>query len=289
MNVLELQSAIAGESWPDDSKLLQRVNSIGRVYAGKLFSAGICDLNDLANCEESRIEILCGRNPPFGHKVKVNINEKFPKLGLSADFNDDLVVCNGSIAGKEETIHLLVIASIDGISQILHYELFQKRQAFMRSIKIPTGKVQSVSCSLLTTLHAGCNRHVTFKLAEPNPKPAELSKLKPSIESKQKTPPRSKKAESPAKIVPIGSLPVAISPLCPETPPAKRSVPSPISSEKSVKSKRFLGNRNMTLSSAQSFLQKYAPVNTPPIRSSLFLPKVSVQQTIVDEIEIELR
>ena len=276
-NVLELQSALAGESWPDDCKILQQVDCVGRVYARKLFAAGLCDLNDLSNCEESRIEVICGRNPPFGHKVKVHLQQSFPQLSLNADIKDGVLQCDGRVSGKAESIHFLAVVQLDEGSQILHHEVLQKEQVYRKSIKLPPDGVCSVSCSLITTSHAGSNRHVTFSLAEPKQRLEPLRLVQPP------KPMRLTEPKAVPKIVPITET-------VPITPPAKRSVPSPISSEKSVKTKQhFLGNRNMTLASAQSFLQKYAPVNIPPVRSSLFLPKASVQQSLVDEIEIELK
>ncbi len=279
-NALELQSALAGESWPDEYKLLQQVDGIGRVYARKLFTAGIHDLNELAACEESRIEVVCARNPPFGHKVKAQLKELFTQTSLSAEMQDGIVLCEGKVSGKEQPVHFLVVAQLEKESKILHHELIQKEPMFSCSIKLPQNGLLGLSCSLIITAHAGCNRHVTFKIAQPKPQVIELKSFKPICA----VTPKPEKSTAP-KIVPISSS----SDFSIITPPAKRTVPSPISSEKSIKTRQFLNNRNMTLTSAQTFLQKYAPVNTPPIRSSLLLPKASVQQSLIDEIEFELR
>jgi hypothetical protein len=281
-SALELQSALAGEAWPDDWKLLQQVDGIGRVYARKLFAAGLRDLNGLSRCEESRLEVVCGRNPPFGHKLRIQMQISFPQLHLNVDMQDDVLLCEGQISGKQESINFVVICQSEKESQILHHETFQREQNFLRSIKFSKTELHSISCSLIATAHSGCNHHVTFKLAgekstsalEPKSGLVQSSHLKPqNMAVECKTVP---------KIVPITQV-------LSDTPPAKRSVPSPMSSEKSTKSRHFLGNRNVTLASAQTFLQKYAPSSTPPIRSTLLLPKVSLQQTLIDEIEIELK
>lgn len=276
VKALELQSAMAGEAWPDDCKLFQQVNGLGTVYSRKLFSAGIVNLNDLASCDESRLEVICARNPPFGHKIKAQIADSFPLLQLNPVMKDDSVICSGEISGQEGPIHLVVMVQLlEGPSQILLHELFQKRQTFIRTVKLPIGNISFVTCSLISTAHSGCNRHVNFTVAEPEPKP-----IVPAIPTPSKSTPCSEEMSGTSSATPQTTQ---------VWTPAKRSVPSPVSAEKSVKTKHFLGNRKMTLASAQSFLQKYAPISTPPIRSSLLLPKSSVTQSLVDEIDFELK
>lgn len=252
---LELLSSVAGRAFCDDPKNLQQIEGVGPFYARKLSAAGIQSVSDLMTCEESRLEVICGRNPPFGHQISSFAAEHFPLLELNVTLNDTAITCNVNVTGKDFSVHLLVICGTDSSSTILHHEIFSKKAKLARQIRIGSDdSVHYYSCSLICATCAGVNHHCTF--TKPAPKQQE-SIPKPIIQA---------------------------------TTPAKRTVPSPVSTEKSAsKAKLFLGSRTQTLSSAQSFLKKYAPKPEERISSTLLLPKPSVQQTVLEEITLELR
>lgn len=252
---LELLASVAGRAFCDDPKNLQQIEGLGPVYARKLSAAGIESISDLMSCEESRLEVLCGRNPPFGHQALSFAAGHFPSLELNVSLNDTAITCNVSISGNDFTVNLLVICGTDSSSTIMHHEVFSKNTRCARLIRIePDDSVRYYSCSLICTTCAGVNRHCTF--TKPAPKQPE-SITQPTVQA---------------------------------TTPAKRTVPSPVSTEKSApKAKLFLGSRTQTLSNAQSFLKKYAPKPEEHISSTLLLPKQSVQQIVLDEITLELR
>ena len=252
---LELLASVSGRAFCDDPKNLQQIDGLGPVYARKLSAAGVQNISDLMTNEESRLEVLCGRNPPFGHQILSFAAEHFPILELNVSLTDSQIICNVSITGKVSTTHLIVISGMDSSSTILHHEIFSKQTKLTRQVKLNSDdSINYYACSLICTTCAGVNRHYTF--------------TKPSAKKTYSTQP----------------------PAIQTTTPVKRAVPSPVSAEKSAsKSKLFLGSRTQTLSNAQSFLKKYAPKPQEQITSTLLLSKPSVQQTVLDEITLELR
>ncbi|KAK4442903.1 hypothetical protein QBC34DRAFT_386846 [Podospora aff. communis PSN243] len=80
-NGLELARALSAESWEGRATQLTQVPNIGPAGMRKLASKGVRSVLELADKEPDEIERLMSRNPPFGRKIKDEL-EKFPRLAL---------------------------------------------------------------------------------------------------------------------------------------------------------------------------------------------------------------
>ena len=69
LNALEMQAVFSRRMWSDSPLILTQVPRLGKVYSRNLNEAGIRTIADLRACDEQRIEVIIGRNPPFGNQV----------------------------------------------------------------------------------------------------------------------------------------------------------------------------------------------------------------------------
>ncbi|KAH0833684.1 hypothetical protein AYO21_04430 [Fonsecaea monophora] len=81
-NALELGRSIAARVWDNTASQLRQVEGLGEVAVRKLASASINSIDTLLNTEPSRIEVVLGKNPPFGHQLLQKL-ESFPNLRVS--------------------------------------------------------------------------------------------------------------------------------------------------------------------------------------------------------------
>jgi len=78
---LELARALAAESWEGRTTQLTQIPGIGPVGMRKLAGKNIRTVLELVSKEADEIERLMSRQPPFGKKMKADL-EKFPQLAL---------------------------------------------------------------------------------------------------------------------------------------------------------------------------------------------------------------
>ena len=115
MNALELQSILNGQAWSDSHKTLTQVPKLGKAYANTLNASKIRSISDLRTCEARKIEVILGRNPPFGNQVKESINQ-LPCLYVNAYKHDqkksEFTLEYGAKCSSNATFHynLLVLA-----------------------------------------------------------------------------------------------------------------------------------------------------------------------------------
>ncbi|KIW93164.1 uncharacterized protein Z519_05769 [Cladophialophora bantiana CBS 173.52] len=81
-HALELGRSLAARVWDNTASQLRQVEGLGEVAVRKLASASINSIDTLLNTEPSRIELVLGKNPPFGHQLLQKL-ESFPNLRVS--------------------------------------------------------------------------------------------------------------------------------------------------------------------------------------------------------------
>ncbi|EXJ61171.1 uncharacterized protein A1O5_11963 [Cladophialophora psammophila CBS 110553] len=81
-HALELGRSLASRVWDNTASQLRQVEGLGEVAVRKLASASINSIDTLLNTEPSRIELVLGKNPPFGHQLLQKL-ESFPNLRVS--------------------------------------------------------------------------------------------------------------------------------------------------------------------------------------------------------------
>ncbi|KAI1613005.1 nucleotide-sugar transporter-domain-containing protein [Exophiala viscosa] len=81
-NALELSRSLAAHVWDNTASQLRQVEGLGEVAVRKLASASINSIDTLINTEASRIELILGKNPPYGQTLLKKL-ESFPDLRVS--------------------------------------------------------------------------------------------------------------------------------------------------------------------------------------------------------------
>ena len=67
--------------WETSECLTKQLEGIGAVFSQSLAKAGIDSFEKIASADARRIEAIVGRNPPFGHTLKENVN-KIPRFDI---------------------------------------------------------------------------------------------------------------------------------------------------------------------------------------------------------------
>lgn len=80
-SALELARALAAESWEGRPTQLTQLPNIGPVGMRKLAGGGIRTVLELAEKDSIELERLMSRQPPFGKKLKTEL-DKFPRLDM---------------------------------------------------------------------------------------------------------------------------------------------------------------------------------------------------------------
>ncbi|KAJ1018815.1 hypothetical protein NDA16_004620 [Ustilago loliicola] len=78
---LDLARSIAAGAWDGSPAMLRQIDQIGERSVKALANAGITTWQSLADTTPARVEMILGRNPPFGSKV-VNAARSVPRVGL---------------------------------------------------------------------------------------------------------------------------------------------------------------------------------------------------------------
>lgn len=82
LSALKLTQAIKVQLWSNSNLKTRQIEGVGNVIAKAFSKAGIDSFSKLLQYEVSRINMLAGRNPPFGTKV-LEAASKFPQLFMS--------------------------------------------------------------------------------------------------------------------------------------------------------------------------------------------------------------
>ncbi|ORY12866.1 Sec63 Brl domain-domain-containing protein [Clohesyomyces aquaticus] len=81
-NALMLERSLGARAWDDSALQMRQVSGIGPVAVRKFVNAGIRNMEELENTEAHRIQMIQGKNPPFGMKLLDQL-KSFPKLRVS--------------------------------------------------------------------------------------------------------------------------------------------------------------------------------------------------------------
>lgn len=100
--------------------IFRQLSSIGPTFASSLYNdGGLRTFDDLRCADPSLIERACGRKPPFGANLKIQVADLVPKLGMNARFVRE----DGGSAGCRST--------------------------FQVDVKVECGKIENSMCVLL--------------------------------------------------------------------------------------------------------------------------------------------
>jgi ATP-dependent DNA helicase HFM1/MER3 len=81
-NALMLERSLGARVWDDSPLQMKQIDKLGNVAIIKLVGAGIKSIEDLETTEPHRIEMVLGRNPPFGLMILEQL-KLFPKPRVS--------------------------------------------------------------------------------------------------------------------------------------------------------------------------------------------------------------
>lgn len=81
-NALLLERSLVAKVWDDSPMQMKQISGLGINYVRKLSKAGIRSIEELECTEPHRIEMIVGRNPPFGLGILEQL-KAFPKLRVS--------------------------------------------------------------------------------------------------------------------------------------------------------------------------------------------------------------
>ncbi|KAF2468631.1 uncharacterized protein BDR25DRAFT_394820 [Lindgomyces ingoldianus] len=109
-NALMLERSLSGRAWDDSPLQLKQIEQIGVVAVRKLVNAGIRSIEELENTEPHRIEMILGKNPPFGMKLLDRL-KPFPKLRVSVHVQPT------SISRTPDGVKILVKAEIGFLNE----------------------------------------------------------------------------------------------------------------------------------------------------------------------------
>jgi ATP-dependent DNA helicase HFM1/MER3 len=92
-NALMLERSLGARAWDDSPLQMKQIDQLGMVAVRKLVNGGINSIEVLENTEAHRIEMVLGKNPPFGMKLLAGLKH-FPKLYVSVH------LVAGSVGGR---------------------------------------------------------------------------------------------------------------------------------------------------------------------------------------------
>lgn len=116
--------ALNAKTWEGSGCVLRQVEGVGPILARQLASAGVATFDQLRATEPRQIEVIVGRNPPFGNRI-LDYLAQLPQLRMSVNHvREDLIVvvngCNGLFSplkiphiGDPRTIELHVTLQVE--------------------------------------------------------------------------------------------------------------------------------------------------------------------------------
>ena len=81
-NALELARSLSARAWDNTPNILKQIQGIGDVYMRKLAAKGINSIDTLLVTDPQRINIVLGKQQPFGHTLLKKLSS-FPNLMVS--------------------------------------------------------------------------------------------------------------------------------------------------------------------------------------------------------------
>ncbi|GAA5808710.1 hypothetical protein MFLAVUS_002105 [Mucor flavus] len=71
---VELYQSLQAKMWPTSPYVARQIDGIGPQFSKTLAQANMISIEQLRSCDPGRIEMILKRNPPFGVKVKKNLD-----------------------------------------------------------------------------------------------------------------------------------------------------------------------------------------------------------------------
>ncbi|KAF2737089.1 P-loop containing nucleoside triphosphate hydrolase protein [Polyplosphaeria fusca] len=89
-SALLVERSLCARAWDDSPNQMKQIATIGPAAIRKLVQNNIRSLEELELTEPHRLEVIIGRNPPYGMQL-LNRLEGFPKLRVSGHANPDSI------------------------------------------------------------------------------------------------------------------------------------------------------------------------------------------------------
>ncbi|KAI9205270.1 uncharacterized protein BJ171DRAFT_501610 [Polychytrium aggregatum] len=103
---------LAAKAWETAPNVFRQIDGIGPQFSKSLGRGGINSLADLARCDPRKIEMLVGRNPPFGNKI-LDVLSSFPRLTIAAAKVETFAKAGGS-KDAELWVTITLVSPSDG-------------------------------------------------------------------------------------------------------------------------------------------------------------------------------
>lgn len=158
-HALELGRSLAAHVWDNTASQLRQIDGLGEVAVRKLASATISSIDTLLNTEPARIELVLGKNPPFGYQLLKKL-ESFPNLRVSVkETGREIRV------GKSVTIKF--VAEIGFLNEVAP-QFFKKRQIFVCFVaETSDGKLVDFRRFGAKNLQKGAEVFISLQLTKP--------------------------------------------------------------------------------------------------------------------------
>ncbi|KAK6367420.1 ATP-dependent DNA helicase MER3 [Exophiala oligosperma] len=184
-NALELGRSLAARVWDNTASQLRQLDGLGEVSVRKLASASINGIDVLLNTEPSRIEVVLGKNPPYGHDLLKKL-ESFPNLRVCVkETGRDLKRGTGAtiklvaeigflnetppLVFKRKDIYVcLLVETSDGtlidFRRFSAKNLLKGQQVFLSTVV--TKPTSNISCYVMCDEIAGTSKYAELRLTD---------------------------------------------------------------------------------------------------------------------------
>ena len=151
--------------WSNSYLKTRQIEGVGNVIAKAFSKAGIDSFSKLLHCDVSRINMLAGRNPPFGTKV-LEAASKFPQLFMSLvlgprkKLNTEITVTVGflnadrvmtNMKGSQITYYFVAGTSLGNFIETRRFPIskLSHNQVFTIKTRMKNEK-EAIICSMIT-------------------------------------------------------------------------------------------------------------------------------------------
>ncbi|KAF2276928.1 P-loop containing nucleoside triphosphate hydrolase protein, partial [Westerdykella ornata] len=183
LHALLIQRSLRAQAWDDGPLHMRQLEGIGVVAVRKLVNAGIRSIEDLEYTYAHRIEMILGRNPPFGLKLleKVKLFPKprvsvqvLPKTmqrtndGVKIQLKIEVGLMNEKplVSWQKQPVYICCLAETSDGSMLHFARISAQKLGKGQDLVIPavvTSPDQSINCYVMCDEIAGTMREASVK------------------------------------------------------------------------------------------------------------------------------
>ncbi|CAG8433209.1 521_t:CDS:10 [Ambispora gerdemannii] len=170
-NAINLARCLRARTWENSPFILRQIDGIGQQYARHFANAGIQTFLQLENCDPRRIEMIIGRNPPFGNQIHDAL-ASIPRFKLDiskySEYNQpteielfiDINLTNQKIKTNDNGMSLfatfLAATSDNMFLDYRRFPIFKAQQGYKFRFKVKlTRPNQLIHCSVMLEDYVG--------------------------------------------------------------------------------------------------------------------------------------